>query len=150
MSKLILTNEVTGLGSAGDVVEVKNGYARNYLLPRGFAVVWSKGGEKQIDQIRAARTARALATVEEAQSLKAAIEAKPIQLVVKAGEAGRLFGAVKTADIVKAVADAGLGELDKRKIEFVAPIRSTGTHAATVRLHGDLSARITLAVVAAK
>ena len=150
MSKLILTNEVTGLGSAGDVVEVKNGYARNYLIPRGFAVVWSKGGEKQIDQIRAARTARALATVEEAQSLKAAIEAKPIKLVVKAGEGGRLFGAVKTADIAKAVADAGLGELDKRKIEFVAPIRSTGTHAATVRLHGDLSARITLAVVAAK
>ncbi len=150
MSKLILTNEVTGLGSAGDVVEVKNGYARNYLIPRGFAVVWSKGGEKQIDQIRAARTARALATIEEAQSLKAAIEAKPIKLVVKAGAGGRLFGAVKTADIVKAVADAGLGELDKRKIEFVAPIRSTGTHAATVRLHGDLSARITLAVVAAK
>ena len=150
MSKLILTNEVTGLGSAGDVVEVKNGYARNYLIPRGFAVVWSKGGEKQIDQIRAARTARALATLEEAQSLKAAIEAKPIKLVVKAGEGGRLFGAVKTADIAKAVADAGLGELDKRKIEFVAPIRSTGTHAATVRLHGDLSARITLAVVAAK
>ena len=63
MSKLILTNEVTGLGSAGDVVEVKNGYARNYLLPRGFAVLWSKGGEKQVDQIKAARSARALATV---------------------------------------------------------------------------------------
>ena len=64
MSKLILTNEVTGLGSAGDVVEVKNGYARNYLLPRGFAVLWSKGGEKQVDSIKAARTARAMASVE--------------------------------------------------------------------------------------
>jgi large subunit ribosomal protein L9 len=148
--QVILLQRVAKLGQMGEVVNVKDGYARNYLIPRGFAVVWSKGGEKQIDQIRAARTARALATVEEAQSLKAAIEAKPIKLVVKAGEGGRLFGAVKTADIVKAVADAGLGELDKRKIEFVAPIRSTGTHAATVRLHGDLSARITLAVVAAK
>jgi len=66
MSKIILTNEVSGLGSAGDVVEVKNGYARNYLLPRGFAVIWSKGGEKQVSSIRAARDARQLATIEEA------------------------------------------------------------------------------------
>ena len=70
MSKVILTNEVSGLGSAGDVVEVKDGYARNYLLPRGFAVLWTKGGEKQVAQIRAAREARALATVEEAQAMK--------------------------------------------------------------------------------
>jgi large subunit ribosomal protein L9 len=116
MSKLILTNEVTGLGSAGDVVEVKNGYARNYLLPRGFAVLWSKGGEKQVDQIKAARSARALATVEEAQTLKARLEEKAIRLVVKAGVGGRLFGTVKTADIVAAVAAAGAGELDKKKV----------------------------------
>ena len=69
MSKLILTSEVSGLGSAGDVVDVKNGYARNYLIPQGFAVQWSKGGEKQIDQIKAARTAREHATLEEAQAL---------------------------------------------------------------------------------
>jgi len=74
MSKIILTNEVSGLGSAGDVVEVKNGYARNYLLPRGFAVIWSKGGEKQVSSIRAARDARQLATLEEAQTLKARLE----------------------------------------------------------------------------
>ena len=70
MSKHILTNEVSGLGSAGDVVEVKDGYARNYLLPRGFAVLWSKGGEKQVASIRAGREARALATAEEAVALK--------------------------------------------------------------------------------
>ena len=75
MSKLILTSEVTGLGSAGDVVEVKNGYARNYLIPQGFAVQWSTGGEKQIEQIKAARAARELATLEEAQALKAKLEA---------------------------------------------------------------------------
>ncbi len=150
MSKLILTNEVTGLGSAGDVVEVKNGYARNYLLPRGFAVLWSKGGEKQVDQIKAARSARALATVEEAQTLKARLEEKAIRLVVKAGVGGRLFGAVKTADIVAAVAAAGVGELDTKKVEITSPIRSTGEHTATVRLTSDVVAKITLQVVGKK
>ena len=67
MSKLILTSEVTGLGSPGDVVDVKNGYARNYLIPQGFAVAWSRGGEKQVDQIKSGRAARELATLEEAQ-----------------------------------------------------------------------------------
>jgi large subunit ribosomal protein L9 len=150
MSKLILTNEVTGLGSAGDVVEVKNGYARNYLLPRGFAIVWSKGGEKQVDSIKAARNARALATVEEAQTLKARLEEKAVRLVVKAGVGGRLFGAVKTADVVAAVAAAGMGELDKKKVEITAPIRSTGEHIATVRLTSDVVAKITLQVVGKK
>ena len=150
MSKLILTNEVTGLGSAGDVVEVKNGYARNYLLPRGFAIVWSKGGEKQVDSIKAARSARALATVEEAQTLKARLEEKAIRLVVKSGVGGRLFGAVKTADVVAAVTAAGIGELDKKKVEIVAPIRSTGEHIATVRLTSDVVAKITLQVVGKK
>jgi large subunit ribosomal protein L9 len=150
MSKLILTNEVTGLGSAGDVVEVKNGYARNYLLPRGFAILWSKGGEKQVDSIKAARSARALATVEEAQTLKARLEEKAVRLVVKAGVGGRLFGAVKTADVVAAVAAAGMGELDKKKVEITAPIRSTGEHTATVRLTSDVVAKITLQVVGKK
>ena len=109
MSKIILTNEVSGLGSAGDVVEVKNGFARNYLLPRGFAVLWSKGGEKQVESIKAARAARALATVEDAHTLKAALEAKSVRLTVKAGQGGRLFGAVKTGDVVAAVSAAGLG-----------------------------------------
>ena len=150
MSKLILTNEVTGLGSAGDVVEVKNGYARNYLLPRGFAIVWTKGGEKQVDSIKAARSARALATVEEAQTLKARLEEKAVRLVVKAGVGGRLFGAVKTADVVAAVAAAGVGELDKKKVEITSPIRSTGEHTATVRLTSDVVAKITLQVVGKK
>ena len=147
MSKLILTNEGSGLGSAGDVVEVKNGYARNYLLPRGFAVLWTKGGEKQIESIKAAREARALKTVEEAVTLKAALEAKPIRVAVKAGVGGRLFGTVKTADVAAAVAEAGLGEIDKRKVEFSAPVKNTGNHEATVRLIGDVVATLTLQVV---
>jgi large subunit ribosomal protein L9 len=150
MSKIILTNEVSGLGSAGDVVEVKNGYARNYLLPRGFAVMWSKGGEKQVASIKAARDARQLATVEEAQTLKARLEEGAVKLAVKAGVGGRLFGSVKTADIAKAVLEAGVGEIDKRKVEIPNPIRSVGEYLATVRLHGDLVATIKLKVVAKK
>jgi large subunit ribosomal protein L9 len=150
MSKVILTNEVSGLGSAGDVVEVKNGYARNYLLPRGFAVLWTRGGEKQVAQIKAAREARALATVEEAQALKDRLQANPIKLEVKAGVGGRLFGAVKTADVAAAVAAAGLGEIDKRKVAFFSPIRSTGNYEATVKLHSDLVATLKLQVVAKK
>jgi large subunit ribosomal protein L9 len=150
MSKLILTTEVTGVGSAGDVVEVKNGYARNYLIPQGLAVAWSRGGEKQIEQIRAARVARELATLEEAQALKAALEAAVVKLSVKVGQDGRLFGSVKTEHVVTAVSAAGLGELDKRKVEISAPIKFVGNHEATVRLRDDIVATITLQVVAAK
>ena len=150
MSKLILTSEVTGLGSPGDVVDVKNGYARNFLIPQGFAVQWSKGGEKQIDQIKAARSAREHATLEEAQALKAKLESTTVKLTVKAGNEGRLFGSVKTADIADAVEKAGIGAIDKRTIELSAPIKGTGRHEATVRLRNDVVAAITLEVVAAK
>ncbi|MHA6669705.1 50S ribosomal protein L9 [Homoserinimonas sp. A447] len=150
MSKLILTHEVTGLGAPGDVVEVKNGFARNYLIPKGFAVSWSRGGEKQIDQIKAARAAREHATIEEAKDLKAKLEATKVKLAIKAGKEGRLFGSVKTADIADAVSAAGLGSLDKRKIEISSPIKVVGDHEATVRLRDDLIATITVQVVAAK
>lgn len=150
MAKVILTNEVSGLGAAGDVVEVKNGYARNYLVPQGLAVHWTRGGEKQVEQIRGARAARALASLQDAAELKAKLEEGKVKLAVKAGSEGRLFGSVKTADIVAAVAAAGIGELDKRTIEITSPIRSLGEHSASVRLHGELSATITLQVVAAK
>jgi large subunit ribosomal protein L9 len=150
MSKLILTHEVTGLGAPGDVVEVKNGFARNYLIPKGFAVSWSRGGEKQIDQIKAARAAREHATIEEAKDLKAKLEANKVKLTIKAGKEGRLFGSVKTADIADAVAAAGLGSIDKRKIEIPVAIKLVGDHEATVRLRDDLVATITVQVVAAK
>ncbi|WEG08928.1 50S ribosomal protein L9 [Microbacterium horticulturae] len=150
MAKLILTNEVAGLGSAGDVVEVKNGYARNYLIPQGFAVTWSRGGEKQVASIRAARDARAIHDHEEAVALKDALEGTKVRLAVKAGAEGRLFGSVKTVDIAEAVKAAGIGELDKRRIHITSPIKAVGEHEATVRLRDDLTAVITLQVVAAK
>ena len=149
MSKLILTHEVSGLGAPGDVVDVKNGFARNYLVPKGFAVAWTRGGEKQIEQIKAARLAREHATLEEAQALKVTLENTKVKLVVKTGANGRLFGSVKTSDVADAVSAAGLGAIDKRKIELSA-IKVTGEHQATVRLRDELSATITLLVVAAK
>ena len=150
MSKLILTHEVSGLGSAGDVVDVKNGYARNYLIPQGYAIAWTRGGEKQVEQIRSARVAREHATIEEAQDLKAKLQATAVSLTVKAGAEGRLFGSVKPADVAAAVEAAGLGSVDKRRVELPTPIKSVGTHEATVKLRDDIVATITLKVVAAK
>jgi len=150
MSKLILTHEVTGLGAPGDVVDVKNGYARNFLIPQGFAVAWSRGGEKQVDQIKAARTAREHATIEEAKDLKARLEAVTVTLTVKAGQGGRLFGSVKPSDVADAVTAQGVGTVDRRKIEIPVAIKSTGDHEATIRLRDDLVATIALQVVAAK
>jgi large subunit ribosomal protein L9 len=150
MSKLILTHEVTGLGAPGDVVDVKNGYGRNFLIPQGFAVPWTRGGEKQIESIKAARTAREHATLEEAQDLKARLQATTVKLTVKAGQGGRLFGSVKTSDIANAVEAAGLGAVDRRKIEITTPIKAVGEHEATIRLRDDIVATIALQVVAAK
>jgi len=150
MLKLILTHEVTGLGTPGDVIEVKNGFARNYLVPQGLAVQWTRGGEKQVESIKAARVAREHATIEEAQDLRARLQAATVKLTVKAGEGGRLFGSVKNSDVADAVAAAGIGSVDKRKIEITSPIKLTGTHEATIRLRDDIVATITLQVVAAK
>lgn len=150
MSKLILTNEVSGLGSAGDVVEVKDGYARNFLLPNGLAVVWTKGGEKQIVSIHAARDARAIASEEIALEIKAKLEASPIKISIKAGSNGRLFGAVKTSDVAEAVAALGFGDVDKRKIQIAGKISTVGQYEASVRLNNDLVALVQLHVSAAK
>ncbi|MBB4071142.1 50S ribosomal protein L9 [Leucobacter sp. OH2974_COT-288] len=149
MAKVILTNEVQGLGSAGDVVEVRNGYARNYLVPQGFAVMWTRGGEAQVEQIRKARAARALASVEEAQALKAKLEADKIKLQVKTGTGGRLFGSIRPAHVAQAVAEQGLGEVDKRKIT-VPSIKSTGDHKVTVHLHEGVDATVVLQVISAR
>lgn len=150
MAKLILTQEVTGLGAAGDVVEVKNGYARNYLLPRGYALTWSKGGEKDVERIRAARKAREIANVEEAQELANKLQAQPVKVAVKSGDTGRLFGTVGGAQIADAVAEQGLGSIDKRTVEIPARIKSTGSYTATVKLHADVTAVLDVQVVAAR
>lgn len=149
MAKVILTHEVQGLGSAGDVVEVKNGYARNYLVPQGFGVHWTRGGAAQVEQIRRAREARAIASVEDAQALKAKLQDGKIRLFAKTGAEGRLFGSVKPTAVATAVAEAGLGEVDKRKIT-VPTIKTTGEYRAIVHLHDGVDAEITLQVIAAR
>ena len=149
MAKIILTQEVSGLGAAGDVVTVKDGYARNYLLPRGFAVTWTQGGEKQVESIRAARAARAKASLEEAQAIAASLAAKPVVVAHKAGADGRLFGTVKAEAIAEAIEAAGIGSVDKRTIHLGSAIKRTGEYKVTVRLHADVVGNVVLDVVAA-
>jgi large subunit ribosomal protein L9 len=146
--KLILTQEVTGLGAPGDVVEVKHGYGRNYLVPRGLALVWTRGGEKTIESIKKARDSRAVRDAGHAAEVKAKLEGTTFQVKVRAGEGGRLFGAVTTADIASAIVDAG-GEVDKRTIVVANPIKSLGTHTVSVKLHDDVEAQVNLNVVPA-
>lgn len=149
-SKLILTHEVTGLGTAGDVVEVKDGYARNFLLPRGLATPWTKGGQRQLDQIRSARSKRAIASLEEAQSLRDLLQSKPVVVAERAGQGGRLFGAVTSKEVAESIAALHGKDIDRRAVEFLAPIKSLGEHKATVRLHEDVVANLVIQVVAAK
>lgn len=150
MAKVILTHEVSGLGRAGDVVEVRGGYARNFLVPQGYAVEWTKGGQKQVDQIRQAREAKALASHDEAIALKDALESKPVRLAARVGKEGRLFGSVTRADIEKAVADQGIGQIDHRTIDIPRAIKTVGDHHATVALRDGVVASMTVQVVAEK
>ena len=148
--KLILTQEVTGLGSAGDVVDVRNGYGRNYLVPRGFAIVWTKGGEKTIDSIRKSRDARSVRDTDHAAQVKSKLEGATFNVRVRAGESGRLFGAVTAADIAAAINESVSGDqVDKRTIVVANPIKSLGTHTVTVRVHDEVEAQVNLNVVPA-
>ena len=146
--KLILTQEVGGLGAPGDIVEVKDGYGRNYLIPRGFAIRWTKGGERTIESIKAARASREVRDAEHARESKAKLERTTFQLPVRAGQGGRLFGAVTVNDIATAITAAG-AEVDKRKILVGNPIKSLGSHQVTVKVHDDVEATVNLNVVPA-
>jgi len=147
--KLILTQEVTGLGAPGDVVEVKDGYGRNFLIPRGEAMRWTRGAEKTIEYIKNARNARAVRDHDQAEGIKAKLEASPVQVKVRAGEGGRLFGAVSVTDIAEALSSTSGQEVDKRTIAVGNPIKSLGAHEVTVRLHDEVSATVALNVIPA-
>ncbi|MEU4829985.1 50S ribosomal protein L9 [Streptosporangium sp. NPDC023615] len=147
--KLILTSEVTGLGTPGDIVEVKSGYGRNYLLPRGFAILWTRGGEKQIASIKKARDAREIRDLGTAKEVAGQLQALKVQLKTKAGESGRLFGSITTGDVAEAVKAAGGPLLDRRRIEIASAIKSLGTHRVSVKLHPEVSASLDIEVVAA-
>lgn len=147
--KLILTQEVTGVGAAGDVVEVKDGYGRNYLIPRGLGIRWTRGGQRTVDSIKAARTARAVRDQDHAEEIRTKLESAPVNVSVRAGESGRLFGAVTTAEIAGAIESISGEAVDKRTIVVVNPIRSLGAHQVSVKLHDEVSATVDLNVVSA-
>ena len=145
--KLILTQEVSGLGGPGDVVEVKDGYGRNYLVPRGAAIRWTRGGEKQVSSIRRGREVREVRDHGHADQLKGELESLSVRIPVRAGSGGRLFGAVTVADIAEAVTSAGGPAVDKRRIEIGTPIKTVGAHQVTVRLHPEVIATVSVDVV---
>jgi large subunit ribosomal protein L9 len=147
--KLILTQEVSGLGAPGDIVEVKDGYGRNYLVPRGLALRWTRGGEKQVASIRRAREIREISDLDQAKAVKAELEGLKVSLKARAGDSGRLFGAITVAEVVAAVSAAGGPKVDKRRVEITSPIKTVGAHTATVRLHPDVSATVGVNVVGA-
>ncbi len=147
--KLILNSEVTGLGAPGDVVEVKDGYGRNYLVPQGFAQKWNKGADKQIASIRRAREVREVRDLGSANEIKAQLASLSVTLPAKSGGGGRLFGSITPADVVAAVTAAGGPKLDKRLLHIATPIKSTGSHTVTVKIHAEVEASLKVEVVAA-
>ena len=147
--KIILTQEVTGLGQPGDVVEVKDGYGRNYLLPRNVAIRWTRGGEKTVESIKKARASRAVRDQDHAEQIKSKLEAQAVPVQVRAGTGGRLFGAVTTAEIAGALADVSGEAVDKRTIVVTQPIKSLGSHQVSIKLHDEVSATVDLNVIPA-
>ncbi len=144
--KLILTAEVDHLGVAGDTVEVKDGYGRNFLLPRGLAIVATRGAQKQADDIRRARDAKTVRGREHAEEIKAAIVGLgPVALAVKTHDSGKLFGSVTANDVVTAIKKAGGPSVDKRSVHLPrAHIKETGTHTVAVHLHPEVDVDVTL------
>ncbi|WOQ17159.1 50S ribosomal protein L9 [Raineyella sp. W15-4] len=146
--KLILTNAVANLGIAGDVVEVKDGYARNYLIPQGLGIKWTRGAESQIAGIKRNRDARQVRDRAHADELRTQIEALKVQVVVRASEEGKLFGAVTSADIAKAVKAAGGPTIDKRGVKIEKPIKTVGEHNVGLKIHEAVTAYFPVVVVA--
>ena len=144
-TKVILTATVANLGHSGDVVEVKAGYARNYLIPQGLAFAWSKGAAAQIEAMKRARLAKAVATREEAVAGKELIEGSVVEIAAKVSESGKLFGGVSADKIALALADKV--SVNPKSIEVEA-IKTTGEFPVKVTLHPEIVASFTVKVVA--
>ncbi len=147
--KLILTNSVDKLGTAGDIVEVKDGYGRNFLLPTGKAIRWTRGAETQIEGIKRARAAKEIRGVEHANDVRSQLEGLSVQLPARAGASGKLFGAVTPADVATAVKKAGGPAIDKRMVVIAKPIKNVGRHTVGIKLHDAVTAHIDVEVSAA-
>ena len=149
LMKLILTQDVTGLGAPGDVVEVAPGYGRNYLVPQGLAIHATRGAEKQVATIRRAREVREVRDLSHAKEIQGQLSGLSVRLPARSGEGGRLFGSVTSADVVEAVQKAGGPKLDRRLVTLPSPIKSLGSHTVTVKVHPEVEATVRLEVVAA-
>ena len=147
--KLILTSEVRGLGGPGDLVEVKDGYGRNYLVPQRLAMRATRGAEKQVATIKRAREVREVRDLGHARDIKAQLESLTVTLPSRAGAGGRLFGSVTAGDVAQAVQASGGPALDKRRIELAGPIKTVGSHTVTVQIHPEVSVTISLEVTPA-
>ncbi|QPK79067.1 50S ribosomal protein L9 [Corynebacterium lizhenjunii] len=149
--KLILTAAVENLGAAGEIVEVKDGYGRNYLLPRGLAIVATRGAQKQIEGIQRAQQAREIRDLDHAREIRNQLEQlSDVKVAVKTAESGKLFGSVTADDIVTAVKAAGGPTLDKRIV--VLPkglVKKTGNYQVELKLHADVLGKVNFSVVAA-
>ncbi|MCI7305947.1 MULTISPECIES: 50S ribosomal protein L9 [Trueperella] len=145
--KIILTHEVEKLGQPGDVVTVKDGYGRNYLIPRGYATAWTKGAQRQIDQINEARRRRVTEDLESARESRDALEATTLQIAKTAGENGRLFGAVTTADVAAAAAAVTGKTVDRRQVHLISAIKSVGEYTGSIKLGDEIVANVKINVV---
>jgi large subunit ribosomal protein L9 len=148
--KIILQKTVDKLGTPGTVVEVADGYARNYLIPRGLAAPASKGGEKHADRLKRAHDQRTQRALTEARDLADRLGKTPLRMRAKAGQEGKLFGSITMADVAEELQKAAGVPIDRRRIHLPEPIRSVGTHEVTVHLHPEVNALVTLEVVPQK
>ncbi len=147
--KVILNQEVRGVGAPGDIVEVADGYGRNYLLPRNLARLATAGAVRQAEGIRSRRVAREIADLEQARTVATHLESLRVVIPAKAGKEGRLFGSITTPQIVDAVARTGGTQIDRRRIHLDSAIKNIGTHRITVRLHPEVEATVNVEVVPA-
>ena len=146
MMQVLLMQNVPGIGNAGDVKKVADGYARNYLLPRKLAVVASDGALKQAEAVKQAVVRREAKTRGEAEELAKLIEKVTLTFHAKAGEGDRLFGSITSGDIVEALAREKGITVDKRKIELTSPLKELGTHQVAIKLHPEVTAKVMVVV----
>jgi len=147
--KVILNQEVRGVGSPGDVVEVAGGYGRNYLLPRNLARPATKGAVREAESIRARRQAREMATLEQAQTMASHLASVRVTIPAKAGPEGRLFGSITAQQVADAIQNAARTNIDRRRIHLEAPIKQTGVHRLSIRLHPEVEASVDVEIVPA-
>ena len=147
--KVVLKQPVEKLGDPGDLVTVSGGYARNFLIPRGLAVVANKGNLKQAEDWATSKASRAAKERSGADQIKAKLEAQPLRVTAQAGPDGRLFGSVTASDVAEAIKDQVGVEIDRHDIQLAEPIRHLGVHEVTVPVHAEVSAAVTVEVSAA-